>query len=65
MDYVTVVQRLMQRHPLPLWAVVLIALVLAWLHHAQKLRRMGPYDGWWFNNLRRSDLKFLHRPRRP
>jgi hypothetical protein len=62
-DLSTLVYRWIVVHPPQLWAVVLVALVLAWIEcggHSQHMRR---YDAWWLFNLRRSDTKFL-RPRR-
>jgi hypothetical protein len=64
MDEITTrIQRLIE-HPPQMWAVVLAALVLAWLEGAVKLGRTHRYDAWWLFNLRGSQSQFLRRPRR-
>ena len=50
-DVVTIIQHGIGRHLSPVGAVVLAAVVLAWLDHAARLRRMRPYDAWWLFNL--------------
>jgi hypothetical protein len=62
-EIATLIHRWLEVHPPQLWAVVLAALVLAWLEGGLGAQRMHRYDAWWLFNLRRSDTKFL-RPRR-
>jgi hypothetical protein len=61
-DVVTIVERWIEHHPPQLWAVVLAALVLAWIERDAGLQRIHRYDAWWLFNLRRSDGK-VDRPR--
>lgn len=63
-EVLTTLQRWIEHHPPALWAVILAAAVLAWIDHARRMRGMSRYDGWWFNNLRRSDVKSSLRRRR-
>jgi hypothetical protein len=62
-DLANLIHRWIQIHPPQLWAVVLAALVLAWIECGANLQQLRRYDAWWLFNLRPSDAKFL-RPRR-
>jgi len=64
MDHATEILRWIEDHLPPLWVVILLALVLARLDHARKLRQLGRLDGWWLGHLRRSETRSLHRRRR-
>jgi hypothetical protein len=64
MDLATVIERWIEHHPPQLWAVVVAALVLAWLDRGGKLGRIKRYDAWWLFNLRHSDTKLARRSRR-
>jgi hypothetical protein len=61
-DVLTAIQRWIEHHPPQLWAVVSVALALAWLDRNAGVRRTHRYDAWWLFNLRRSDGK-ADRPR--
>jgi hypothetical protein len=57
MDFLTITaQRLADN---PLFWVIVIALVLAWLDHRAQVRDLERYDAWWFTQLRRTAHRWL------
>jgi hypothetical protein len=45
-----------------LWAVIALALALAWVESSAHIRRTQRYDAWWFFNLGRSGTRMMRRP---